>query len=226
MALPSAPRSWLNPDRDECRTRRDVPADDRHLREDCVTSTQVYRGHFLDVRRDTVRLPDGGEAAREYIVHPGAVMIVPLLDDGRLVVERQFRYPLHRAFIEFPAGKLDAGEPVLHCAVRELAEETGYRAREWARAGLLHNAIAYSDEGIEVWFARGLVAGERHLDAGEFLDVSTVTLEELGGDGGERRTDRRENADRHAMAHALARRALGFAMAARTDGRRWRMMSS
>lgn len=155
------------------------PADDRHLREDCVTSTQVYRGHFLDVRRDTVRLPDGGEAAREYIVHPGAVMIVPLLDDGRLVVERQFRYPLHRAFIEFPAGKLDAGEPVLHCAVRELAEETGYRAREWARAGLLHNAIAYSDEGIEVWFARGLVAGERHLDAGEFLDVSTVTLEEL-----------------------------------------------
>lgn len=155
------------------------PADDRHLREDCVTSTQVYRGHFLDVRRDTVRLPDGGEAAREYIVHPGAVMIVPLLDDGRLVVERQFRYPLHRAFIEFPAGKLDACEPVLHCAVRELAEETGYRAREWARAGLLHNAIAYSDEGIEVWFARGLVAGERHLDAGEFLDVSTVTLEEL-----------------------------------------------
>jgi len=155
------------------------PADDRHLREDCVTSTQVYRGHFLDVRRDTVRLPDGGEAAREYIVHPGAVMIVPLLDDGRLVVERQFRYPLHRAFIEFPAGKLDPGEPVLHCAVRELAEETGYRAREWARAGLLHNAIAYSDEGIEVWFARGLVAGERHLDAGEFLDVSTVTLEEL-----------------------------------------------
>lgn len=155
------------------------PADDRHLREDCVTSTQVYRGHFLDVRRDTVRLPDGGEAAREYIVHPGAVMIVPLLDDGRLVVERQFRYPLHRAFIEFPAGKLDACEPVLQCAVRELAEETGYRAREWARAGLLHNAIAYSDEGIEVWFARGLVAGERHLDAGEFLDVSTVTLEEL-----------------------------------------------
>jgi ADP-ribose pyrophosphatase len=155
------------------------PTDDRHLREDCVTSTQVYRGHFLDVRRDMVRLPDGGEAAREYIVHPGAVMIVPLLDDGRLVVERQFRYPLHRAFIEFPAGKLDAGEPVLHCAVRELAEETGYRAREWARAGLLHNAIAYSDEGIEVWFARGLIAGERHLDAGEFLDVSTITLEEL-----------------------------------------------
>lgn len=153
--------------------------DDRHLREDRVAGTQVYRGHFLDVRRDTVRLPDGSEAGREYIVHPGAVMIVPLLDDGRLVVERQFRYPLRRAFVEFPAGKLDAGEPVLACAVRELAEETGYRAREWARAGVLHNAIAYSDEGIEVWFARGLVAGERQLDAGEFLDVFTTTLEEL-----------------------------------------------
>ncbi|MBB1160853.1 NUDIX domain-containing protein [Aquariibacter albus] len=152
---------------------------DAHLREQSIDSREVYRGHFLHVRRDRVQLPDGQEAAREYIVHPGAVMIVPLLDDGRLVVERQWRYPLHRAFIEFPAGKLDAGEPVLACAIRELAEETGYRAREWARAGLLHNAIAYSNEGIEIWFARGLSLGERHLDEGEFLDVQTTTLEAL-----------------------------------------------
>lgn len=152
---------------------------DAHLREQPLDSREVYRGHFLHVRRDSVRLPDGQEAAREYIVHPGAVMIVPLLDDGRLVVERQWRYPLHRAFIEFPAGKLDAGEPVLACAIRELAEETGYRATEWARAGLLHNAIAYSNEGIEVWFARGLSLGERRLDEGEFLDVQTTTLEAL-----------------------------------------------
>jgi ADP-ribose pyrophosphatase len=106
-------------------------------------------------------------------------MIVPLLDDGRLVVERQWRYPLQRAMIEFPAGKLEAGEPVLECAIRELVEETGYRAAEWARAGLLHNAIAYSSEGIEVWFARGLVAGERRLDPGEFLDVFVASAEEL-----------------------------------------------
>lgn len=152
---------------------------DAHLREQPLDSREVYRGHFLHVRRDRVQLPDGQEAAREYIVHPGAVMIVPLLDDGRLVVERQWRYPLHRAFIEFPAGKLDAGEPVLACAIRELAEETGYRAAEWARAGLLHNAIAYSNEGIEVWFARGLRLGERHLDEGEFLDVQATTLEAL-----------------------------------------------
>jgi ADP-ribose pyrophosphatase len=152
---------------------------DEHLREELVSSQQVYRGHFLDVRRDEIRLPDGRLAAREYIVHPGAVMIVPLLDDGRVVVERQFRYPLGRVMLEFPAGKLDAGESPLHCAIRELVEETGYRAREWARAGILHNAIAYSNEGIEVWFARGLELGARQLDDGEFLDVSAATVAEL-----------------------------------------------
>jgi ADP-ribose pyrophosphatase len=157
----------------------DPNADTAHLRETCIEPETAWRGSFLDVRRDRVALPDGSTAHREYIVHPGAVMIVPLLDDGRLVVERQWRYPLQRAILEFPAGKLEAGEPVLECAVRELAEETGYRAAEWARAGLLHNAIAYSSEGIEVWFARGLVAGERRLDEGEFLDVFAASADEL-----------------------------------------------
>lgn len=155
------------------------PSADAHLQEHLLQSTQVYRGSFLDVRHDVVRLPDGATATREYIVHPGAVMVVPLLDDGRLVIERQWRYPLSRTMLEFPAGKLEAGEAPLACAVRELAEETGYRAAEWARAGVLHNAIAYSNEGIEVWFARGLSLGERHLDAGEFLDVGTASIEEL-----------------------------------------------
>ena len=150
-----------------------------HLRETTVESKQVWRGAFLDVRRDLVSLPDGTQAGREYIVHPGAVMIVPILDDGRLVVERQWRYPIGEAMLEFPAGKLEAGEPVIDCAVRELVEETGYRAGEWARAGHMHNAIAYSTEAIEVWFARGLVKGPRQLDEGEFLDVLETTEDEL-----------------------------------------------
>ena len=156
-----------------------LPAADTHLREETIESRQVYRGTFLDVRHERVRLPDGSEARREYIVHPGAVMVVPLLDDGRLVVERQWRHPLARVMLEFPAGKLERGEPPLQCATRELAEETGYSAREWARAGILHNAIAYSDEGIEIWFARGLILGARHLDAGEFLDVAEMSAEQL-----------------------------------------------
>lgn len=152
---------------------------DAHLRETTIESTQVYRGHFLDVRRDRIRLPDGGEAQREFIIHPGAVMVIPLLDDGRLVVERQWRYPLGCTMLEFPAGKLDAGESPFECGIRELAEETGYRAAEWAYAGVLHNAIAYSSEGIHVYFARGLHLGERHLDAGEFVEVTTTSVEEL-----------------------------------------------
>ena len=153
--------------------------EDAHLTELQLGSEQVYRGHFLDVRRDVVRLPSGQTAEREYIVHPGAVMVVPMLDDGRLVVERQYRYPLRRVICEFPAGKLDAGESPWQCGIRELREETGYSAAEWARAGILHNAIAYSTEGIEVWFARGLSLGERRLDDGEFLDVSSAGVAEL-----------------------------------------------
>ncbi|MDN3921628.1 NUDIX domain-containing protein [Roseateles violae] len=153
--------------------------DDRHLREERIDGAAVYEGHFLKVRRDTVRLPDGKEAKREYIVHPGAVMVIPLLDDGRLLLERQYRYPMGRVMLEFPAGKLDAGESPLVCGQRELLEETGYRAREWAYAGVLHNAIAYSDEGIHIFFARGLAAGERALDEGEFLELVTHTPAEL-----------------------------------------------
>ncbi len=152
---------------------------DAHLVETQIDSQEIFKGHFLQVFRDTVSLPDGKHTSREYVIHPGAVMIVALLDDGRVVLERQYRYPVHAVMIEFPAGKLDAGESSLACAQRELQEETGYTAREWARAGLLHPVIAYSTEFIDIWFARGLTLGERKLDAGEFLDVFTATLPEL-----------------------------------------------
>lgn len=150
-----------------------------HLAESKVSTEQVLRGHFLDVRRDVARLPDGSTATREYVVHPGAVMVIAQLADGQLVLERQFRYPMQAVMIEFPAGKLDSGEDSWACAQRELLEETGYSASEWARAGVLHPVISYSTEFIEVWFARGLVQGERMLDAGEFLDVFTASPDEL-----------------------------------------------
>jgi ADP-ribose pyrophosphatase len=159
------------------------PAGETHLREHTVAREQLLQGHFLQVRRDTVRLPDDSHATREYVVHPGAVMIVPLLDDAegmpRVVLERQYRHPLSQVILEFPAGKRDGTEDLLLCAQRELREETGYSAREWAHAGVMHPLVAYSDEFIDIWFARGLVAGERALDPGEFLDVTSLTLPEL-----------------------------------------------
>jgi ADP-ribose pyrophosphatase len=156
-----------------------MSADDKHLIERRLASETLFKGNFLEARRDTVALPDGRSATREYVTHPGAVVIVPLLDDGRVVVERQYRYPVGRVMIEFPAGKLDAGEDPLVCGQRELLEETGYTAREWAKAGQMHLAIAYSTEIIHIYFARGLSAGARQLDEGEFLDVSTATPAQL-----------------------------------------------
>jgi ADP-ribose pyrophosphatase len=155
------------------------PPGDAHLQEHTLSSSELLKGHFLHAFRDTVRLPDGREASREYVRHPGAVMIVAQLDDGRLVMERQYRYPVHAVMVEFPAGKLDAGEDSLACAKRELREETGYTARRWARAGVLHPVISYSTEFIDIWFATDLTAGERQLDAGEFLDVFTAHPAEL-----------------------------------------------
>lgn len=153
--------------------------DERHLAERTLAREDLVRGHFLHAVRDRVALPDGSEAVREFILHPGAVMVVPLLDDGRVVLERQWRHPIGRVMVEFPAGKLEAGEDRLACARRELQEETGYVAREWAHAGVLHPIISYSTEFIDLWFARGLVAGDRRLDDGEFLDVFSATPQEL-----------------------------------------------
>ena len=160
---------------------------DAHLREVQVSSEQVWQGRFLDVRRDTVTLPNGAQTTREYIVHNGAVVVVPILDDGRLVMERQYRYPMGRVMLEFPAGKIDGDEAPFVCGVRELEEETGYRAAEWARAGVLHNAIAYSSERIEIWFARGLTRGAAKLDDEEFLEIvihSEAEIEALCANGG------------------------------------------
>jgi ADP-ribose pyrophosphatase len=159
---------------------------DAHLIETKLKSQALFSGHFLHAFRDTVRLPDGSEATREYVTHPGAVMIIPLLEQPgqplQLVMERQYRYPVQQVMVEFPAGKLDPNESTLQCAQRELFEETGYRAQEWARAGVIHPVISYSTEFIEVWFAKGLSLGKQNLDPGEFLEVFLQTPEALQQD--------------------------------------------
>lgn len=148
------------------------------LEERFVSGEEAYSGGFLKVQRDTVRLPDGALAQREYIRHPGAVAILALTDAGEVVLERQFRYPLARDFIEIPAGKVEPGEDLLETAKRELLEETGYWASDWRRMTTIHNAIGYSDEKIEIYVARGLEMRGQKLDAEEFLEVFTMPVPE------------------------------------------------
>jgi ADP-ribose pyrophosphatase len=169
--------------RDENQRRIDGPlysttsGEDTHLVETTVSTSDVYRGKLLHVKSDTVRLPDGREATREYIVHPGAAMIIPILPDGRLLMERQYRYPIGRVMLEFPAGKLDPGEDMLTTARRELLEETGYRAEKWEWLAEVHPIISYTTERIEIFLATGLVLERpKKLDAGEFLETIVVSV--------------------------------------------------
>ena len=145
---------------------------DLHLSETTIATERVFEGLLLKVNRDEVRLPNGKSSIREYISHPGAVVIMAFLDNGDLLFERQFRYPLRQVFLELPAGKIDPGEDILATAQRELLEETGYVASEWRYVGVMHPCIGYSDERIEIFSAHGLRhTGERQLDHNEFLDV-------------------------------------------------------
>lgn len=141
-----------------------------------ITSRAAYRGRLLKVNEDEVRLPDGGTALREYVVHPGAAIILPLFDDGSVLLERQFRYPLGQHFYELPAGKLEPDEPPLETAKRELLEETGYVAAEWRGLGRVHPCVGYSNEQIDFFLARKLEFRGATLDEGEFLETLRVPL--------------------------------------------------
>lgn len=146
------------------------------LKEELLHSSLVYAGDFLQVHQDTVRLPDGCTASREYIAHPGAVAILALLDNGNLIMERQYRHPPQQEFIEIPAGKIDPGEGILQTAQRELLEETGYVAKEWLHLTTTWPCIGYANERLEYFLARGLSLQARKLDEGEFLDCFELSL--------------------------------------------------
>ncbi|MBO4808108.1 MAG: NUDIX hydrolase [Lachnospiraceae bacterium] len=157
-----------------------VKDEDKKLREEWKSTKEIFDGRILHVIDDTVICPNGNEASRELIRHVGAVCIVPMTDDGKVIVERQFRYPIDKVITEIPAGKLDSkSEDPLLAAQRELREETGYTADEWIHLGVFYPAPAYSDELIHVYIARKLKKGERDLDEDEFLDIYEVPLDEL-----------------------------------------------
>lgn len=150
--------------------------EDKSLIETCITSEEVFSGCMLQVLSDRVRLPDGTESVREHIAHPGAVVMLATLDNGKLLFERQFRYPLGQVFLELPAGKIDQGEPPLDTARRELREETGYKAKNWRHLGAMHPCIGYSNERIDIFLAHGLSFVGHERDHGEFLEVIELSL--------------------------------------------------
>lgn len=149
------------------------------LSEDPLSSEQLVDGVLLKVFRDEVRLPSGRSSVREWIDHPGASAIVPIMEDGRTLLVRQFRYPPHRTFLEVPAGKLDApDESPKAVAARELEEETGWRAGRFERIGMAYPCIGYSNEKIHVFAAYELEQGEQNLADGEFVEVVPMALSE------------------------------------------------
>lgn len=159
---------------------RDKNAEYSKLCEKMKSSEETYHGPLLHVYHDRVILPNGNESGRDYIKHLGAVCMIPVLDNGNVIVERQFRYPLDMVITEIPAGKLDSPqEDRLEAAKRELLEETGYTGEKWTYLGDFFPAVAYSSEKISMYLVQGLEKGQRHLDADEFLEIEEVPLKEL-----------------------------------------------
>ena len=161
---------------DEQQAASEEGPDDAHLVEVPLSSEEVFKGKLLRVKRDLVRLPNGHQAEREYIEHPGAVVVIAPLDNGKLLFERQYRYSLHQVFLELPAGKIEPGEPILDTARRELREETGYKAKTWRHLSTMHPCIGYSNERIEFFLARGLSYVGHERDHEEFLEVLELSL--------------------------------------------------
>ncbi len=172
----------------------------RDLTETPLDGEIVYEGLFLRIRRDRARMPDGRTAGREFVLHPGAAAMVPIFPDERILIERQFRYPLKQVFVEIPAGKIDPGETPLQTAQRELVEETGWIAHQWAPLTSVHPAIGFADERIDIFLCRELERAEQSLDVGEFLELDYVTV---GWMMDEARAGRLTDVKTHIAAHWL-----------------------
>ena len=149
------------------------------LMEKTLSSEKIFDGRIIHVHRDTIRLPDGGEATREVVDHPGGVCILALDDENRALLVSQFRYPYGQVLREVPAGKLEYGEDPTEAAIRELKEETGAVAGDFRSLGELYPSPGYCGEIIRMYLARELTFGETHLDEDEFLDLERVPFDEL-----------------------------------------------
>ena len=149
------------------------------LKETRISSEKIFDGRILHIRRDTVRLPDGAEASREVVDHPGGVCVLALDDQNRALLVSQFRYPYEKVLWEVPAGKLEYGEDPERAAIRELKEETGAEAGEFTALGELYPSPGYCGEIIRMYFARQLTFGETHLDEDEFLNMERVPFDQL-----------------------------------------------
>ena len=150
------------------------------LYEKQTSTKKIFEGQFLNLFEDEVIAADNVKGIREYFTHPGAVSVVPILKNGNLLIERQWRYPINRSIIEFPAGKLDLGEDPLHAAKRELEEETGLSSNSWCNVGKFFPAPAYSDEVIFLYFANSVeYIGNQNTDPGECIELFEVSLDEF-----------------------------------------------
>jgi len=146
------------------------------LTEKKINSKIVYKGNFLDVRKDNVTLPNGKNSTREWINHPGAVVVVPILPNGEIALIRQFRYAMGSEFIELPAGKLDKGEKPYNCAKRELEEEIGFKAKKLNFIAMIHPAIGFANEHMSVFLASDLIQTQENRDVDEFLELMPTSL--------------------------------------------------
>ncbi|MCC2645012.1 MAG: hydrolase [Burkholderiales bacterium] len=149
----------------------------KHLEETLIDSKQIARGKWIKITHDTVNLPDGTTAFREYIKHSGAVAIIAITKDKQIVLEYQYRHPVNKVMLEIPAGKLEPDEDPLNAAKRELQEETGYNSGSWLELGSCFPCIGYSNEQITYYLAENLIAGIPNLDEGEFLETTLMDID-------------------------------------------------